>query len=174
MINSLSVKLKEARLNHGYSQNEVSTILHISRQSISKWENGRTYPDIDNLLMLSDLYEISLDDLMKSDESIKANYANNNQEIIDKRRTQTRVNDELYQNSNEGLMLVVLSLVSAIVPPIGVILPIYVMWRNTKYNSLYKMIYLISIVVMLVSLWGTWIIISDNLLPSHTEVYRIN
>ncbi|EHO50258.1 hypothetical protein HMPREF9104_02109 [Lentilactobacillus kisonensis F0435] len=38
---------------------------------MSKWENGRTYPDIDNLILLSDLYETSVDNLVKSHEELQ-------------------------------------------------------------------------------------------------------
>ncbi|WP_272845940.1 helix-turn-helix transcriptional regulator [Liquorilactobacillus mali] len=39
----MATKLKVARQSNGFSQNEIATILHISRQSISKWKNGRGY-----------------------------------------------------------------------------------------------------------------------------------
>ncbi|WP_422804601.1 helix-turn-helix transcriptional regulator [Tetragenococcus halophilus] len=43
----LDKRLKVARKNAGLSQNEVAEKLHISRQAISQWENGRSYPDLD-------------------------------------------------------------------------------------------------------------------------------
>ncbi|RAS91311.1 hypothetical protein A3863_06460 (plasmid) [Priestia endophytica] len=46
-------------------------VLNISRQSISKWENGNCYPDLDNLIKLSDLYNMSLDELIKGDKSFQ-------------------------------------------------------------------------------------------------------
>lgn len=49
----LDKRLKVARKNAGLSQNEVAEKLHISRQAISQWENGRSYPDLDNLTLLS-------------------------------------------------------------------------------------------------------------------------
>ncbi len=61
----LAVRLKEARKEKGYSQIYVSDKLHVSRQAISNWENGRSYPDVGNLKALSVLYEISLDELFK-------------------------------------------------------------------------------------------------------------
>ena len=56
----LSIKLKEAREKAGYSQKEVSEKLNVSRQSVSRWENGWTYPDVENLIILSDLYNCFL------------------------------------------------------------------------------------------------------------------
>ncbi len=63
-------RLKEARTANNYSQQEVSEILHVSRSTISSWEIGRTYPTIDLLIELSNLYELSLDKLLKEDEEI--------------------------------------------------------------------------------------------------------
>ena len=56
-------RLKKARENAGLSQQEVADSLGITRQSISKWERGISYPDINNLILLKDLYNTSFDDL---------------------------------------------------------------------------------------------------------------
>ena len=58
-------KLKNARLKKSMTQEEVAEKLFVSRQSISNWENNKTYPDIGNVIALSDLYQISLDELLK-------------------------------------------------------------------------------------------------------------
>ena len=62
-------KLKEARLRKNMTQEEVAEKIFVSRQSISNWENNKTYPDIANVIALSDLYEISLDKLLKGSDS---------------------------------------------------------------------------------------------------------
>jgi len=51
----LGEKLKSHRENKGFSQVFVAEKLNVSRQSISKWENDRGYPDYDNLILLSQL-----------------------------------------------------------------------------------------------------------------------
>lgn len=68
----LAKKLKEAREKAGYSQQEVAGKLNISRQSISRWENGWSCPDVENLILLCQLYKISMDDLVdnKNQKSI--------------------------------------------------------------------------------------------------------
>ena len=48
-------KLKEKRLEENYTQKELAEILHVSRQTISSWEVGRTYPDLDVLIAISEL-----------------------------------------------------------------------------------------------------------------------
>ena len=65
-------KLKEARVESGYTQETVSEIIMVSRQTISNWENQKSYPDIESVIKLSTLYNISLDRLLKGDgEMIK-------------------------------------------------------------------------------------------------------
>lgn len=59
--------LKEKREQRGYTQKEVAQKLYVSRQTISNWEIGKTYPDIEKLLNLSDFYGVSLDELIKED-----------------------------------------------------------------------------------------------------------
>ncbi len=61
----LGEKLKSSRIKKGFSQNDVAEELHISRQSISKWENDISYPDLDNLVKLSTYYQVSTDHLLK-------------------------------------------------------------------------------------------------------------
>jgi transcriptional regulator with XRE-family HTH domain len=58
-------KLVELRRKHGYSQEKLAEMLGISRQAVSKWERAEASPDTDNLVMLSKLYGISLDDLLQ-------------------------------------------------------------------------------------------------------------
>lgn len=56
-------KLKEARLNRDLTQEVIAEKLNVSRQTISNWENEKSYPDIISVIELSNLYSISLDDL---------------------------------------------------------------------------------------------------------------
>ncbi len=62
---TLGIKLKTLRLHKNYTQQYVAEKLSISPQTISKWENDWTYPSLKNLLLLSNLYQISLDELLK-------------------------------------------------------------------------------------------------------------
>ena len=57
--------LKEARLQAGMTQEKVAEAIGVSRQSISNWENDKTYPDVINVIALSELYQVSLDYLLK-------------------------------------------------------------------------------------------------------------
>lgn len=68
----ISRKIKSARLQADFTQEAVAEELQVSRQTISNWENGRTYPDIVSVIKMSDLYGISLDELLKGDRQLMA------------------------------------------------------------------------------------------------------
>lgn len=59
-----SEKLYELRKEKGFSQEELADKLNVARQTISKWENGTTTPDTNNLIELSNIFEISIDDFV--------------------------------------------------------------------------------------------------------------
>ncbi|MBO3090609.1 helix-turn-helix domain-containing protein [Schleiferilactobacillus harbinensis] len=56
--------LKKVRFAQGLSQQQVADKLNLTRQTISKWENGRGYPDFENLILLSELYGVTIDQLV--------------------------------------------------------------------------------------------------------------
>ena len=62
-------KLYELRKQKGFSQEELANRLNVSRQTISKWEVGESTPDLEKLVAISDLFEVSLDELVKGEES---------------------------------------------------------------------------------------------------------
>ncbi|NLQ90934.1 XRE family transcriptional regulator [Streptococcus mutans] len=62
---NIGEKLKTARQQSHLTQEAVADLILVSRQTISNWENEKSYPDIVNLIKLSDLYQISLDTLLK-------------------------------------------------------------------------------------------------------------
>ena len=63
-------KLKDARIRSGLTQENAAEKIGVSRQTISNWENERSYPDIISVIKLSSLYSISLDALLKGDEEM--------------------------------------------------------------------------------------------------------
>lgn len=66
----LNEQIKKYRTEMNISQEELAEKIYVTRQSISNWENGKTYPDIHSLLLLSSLFSISLDQLVKGDIEI--------------------------------------------------------------------------------------------------------
>lgn len=49
------------------SQDDLAEIVYVSRQTISNWETGKSYPDLKSLLLMSDYFDVSLDELVKGD-----------------------------------------------------------------------------------------------------------
>lgn len=60
-------QIKKYRMQMGFSQEELSEKVFVSRQTISNWENNKNYPDVKSLLLLSSLFNVSLDILVKGD-----------------------------------------------------------------------------------------------------------
>ena len=58
-------KLRKIRKENGMSQEELASQLSVSRQAVSKWESGQGYPEMDKLLLISELFHVSLDYLLK-------------------------------------------------------------------------------------------------------------
>ena len=81
-------KLKDARIKTKFTQEEIAEKLNVSRQTISNWENEKSYPDIISVIELSSLYSISLDDLLKGDEKMiehleeSTNIVKSNQKLL--------------------------------------------------------------------------------------------
>lgn len=61
-------KIKAARVAAQLTQEQVAEALGVTRQTLSNWENGKTYPDIVSVIKMSDLYGVSLDHLLKGKE----------------------------------------------------------------------------------------------------------
>ena len=67
---NLGSQIKKYRSELNMSQDELAEKIFVSRQSVSNWENDKTYPDIKSLLLLSEVFQVSLDQLIKGDLEI--------------------------------------------------------------------------------------------------------
>lgn len=146
---TLNEKLKKSRLDKGFSQTEVAKQLNISRQSISKWENGHNYPDIDNLILLSKIYDISTDDLLKERE-LEENEIQKIKEL-----------SEESTSTDEGLLLLIITLISSLLTPIGIIISSIIIHRNKKENTYYKMINTLCVFSILINIYFSYIVIGE-------------
>lgn len=79
-------RLVELRKKSGLSQEELATKLGLSRQAVSKWERAEASPDTDNLICLANLYGVSLDELLRTDEPVE--------DIINKQKERTMNSEE--------------------------------------------------------------------------------
>ena len=59
--------LQYLRGSHNMTQEQLAMLIGVSRQSVSKWESEKAYPEMDKLLMLCDMFGVSLDDLVMGD-----------------------------------------------------------------------------------------------------------
>lgn len=138
---NLAVQLKNAREKAGLSQSEVANKLHLSRQAISRWENGRSTPDIETLATLSDLYNVSLDYLIKNEVPSEI---------------QSQVQDH-HLLSIETLSISVIAMLTCGIPILGLIVNIlligYCIHKKHKMDSIYK---LILIIFFVLSIYNTW------------------
>ncbi len=69
----IDIKIKNARIKANLTQEQAAEILGVSRQTISNWETKKTYPDIVSVVKMSDLYNVSLDHLLKEEKPL-SNY----------------------------------------------------------------------------------------------------
>ncbi|HFJ9441714.1 XRE family transcriptional regulator [Bacillus sp. AFS094611] len=68
---SLGQQLKRLRESQGFSQEDVAKKIGIMRQAVYKWENDKSCPDIENLILLSEMYNVTLDELIKGNQNLK-------------------------------------------------------------------------------------------------------
>ena len=108
-VMEIGKKLRNARTRSGFTQEKAAEEIGVARQTISNWENEKSYPDIVSVIRLSTLYSVSLDELLKGDE-----------EMIDHLEESTNI-----ENSNKKLiaavaanmiLLIVLIIFSGVIP----------------------------------------------------------
>ena len=69
---TLEEQFKHYRKQAGLSQKKMAEKIGVSRQAITKWENGTGTPDIANLMAIADLFQISLDELLSNENQRKS------------------------------------------------------------------------------------------------------
>ena len=74
-------KLQELRKNKGITQEELAQNLFVSRTAVSKWESGRGYPNLDSLKEIAKFFNITIDELLSSDEVLNIAEEEKNRKI---------------------------------------------------------------------------------------------
>ena len=67
---NIGKRIHQIRQQKNLTQEQLASDLAISRQAVSKWESGKAIPDIENLMYISNLYDVSLDELIKGDNQV--------------------------------------------------------------------------------------------------------
>ncbi|OUP85666.1 hypothetical protein B5F07_03040 [Lachnoclostridium sp. An169] len=131
-MKELKERLREERIAHHYTQASLASHIHVTRQAVSKWENGRAIPDIDMIRKLCRLYGISIDNLIgdgtdertRQPESISETAP---EETVNKDGSQTWITEtELF------LILTLFSLVSCLIPVVGLLVPFGIFFYKKK------------------------------------------
>ena len=71
---NLEEKLQMLRKKNGYSQEQLADKIGIARQTVSKWENGQAIPELNGLILLSELYGVTIDRIVKDDDECNIYY----------------------------------------------------------------------------------------------------
>ena len=103
-----SEKLQLIRKNKGFTQEELAEKLEVSRQAVAKWESGQVYPDINNLIQISNLFNVTVDYLVKDEACIVSCVENTEPDIakIIEFRLEANVNTyAAYMNETESTRL---------------------------------------------------------------------
>lgn len=124
----LNKQIKNYRNKMNMSQEELSEKVYVTRQTISNWENNKSYPDIQSLLRLSTVFNISLDQLIKGDIEIMKDEINTK---------------DLERFNHDGAIFAILLILSIVsVVPLTVFLNYYgllisaILWGVTMYYAL--------------------------------------
>lgn len=159
--------LKESRNEAGLSQSDVAESIHVSRQSISKWENNTQMPDISRVRDMAHLYGLTIDGLMekmeesaakhKTENDGKANPANEPvHKLMDDLKAEY-VTVKQKTNWDDSTLLLILLVVGACIPIVDLITPWLILWKNKKTNRYYWVINIACLLMWCVTL-GTYAI----------------
>ncbi len=136
-----STRLKVLRTQKGYTQEEIANRLNVSRQAVSRWETGKSYPDVENLTLLGEIYGVSVD------------------ELLGKERTGE---EEKKENKFEWEIVGMISMlgVGFIQPVFGLIIAFCVLGWMIKRKKLYKIVIIAIIVSLLFNVYNSYITMS--------------
>lgn len=115
---SLQVKIVLLRKQKGWSQEELAYQLDVSRQAVSKWESGSSIPEIDNIVQMSELFNVSLDYLLKgSDDDLATNDSKIATKVVSKEEARKFIDltKRMIWKIAIGVMLCILSPIPLIV-----------------------------------------------------------
>ena len=107
---NLGEKIYQLRIEKNMSQGDLADKLDVSRQSVSKWENNTAVPDLDKLIKLCDIFEISLDEI--TGRKVQKEKTRNKLEEI------KEIKNSLTQTQQIGCILLCVGLVCALIFPI--------------------------------------------------------
>lgn len=148
--------LKEHRKSRHFTQEQVANELHISRQAISAWENDASFPDLENLVLLSRLYQTSVDSLIgnfTADNTLDKQKESSSIEKVSAEAVSTESavasTDDAVNSKLESIFLIVLAIAAFELPFLGIFLLIYVI-KTVKSRPYFKGIVLLICVACII------------------------
>lgn len=66
---NIGEQINNLRKKNGLNQDDFAELFHVSRQTVSNWENGKSYPDLEMMIKISDYFKVSIDELLKQDSN---------------------------------------------------------------------------------------------------------
>ena len=97
-------KLYDLRKQKGFSQEELANRLNVSRQNVSKWEVGDSTPDLEKLVAISDLFEISLDELVLDKAAVSSEETSSKSEVLSELKEKL-LTDENKKRAKKGFKI---------------------------------------------------------------------
>ena len=128
--------LKKLRKEKGITQEQLAEILNVSGRTVSRWENEKSYPDLQMLINISDRFEISLDTLIKEDSKMV--------KTIDKERVLGKIKKEksiieFFTGAGTGIIVSCLlspdSIRRTVVIIIGLVMIGIGWYKKTRYDN---------------------------------------
>ena len=144
--------LKELREAKKLSQDQVAQELNVSRQAISKWENDKTFPDIDNLIRLSRLYGVTLDELVGVERE--------KEETTEKDKEEEKTGCS--NQSILGWVMIAVAVCSCWISPVGIVASLIILYKSREINSKKWrwLVRAVALTTMAVSIHGSYIILT--------------
>lgn len=149
----ISTRLKELREKNNYTQAKIAEYLNISRQAISHWETGKASPDLEKLLLLAKLYNISVDDFFKEVSSTSIQ--------IEDRQEKTDSTSSL-----EVIGLSVILVLSAQFPFVPIMISAFVALWMKKNKRNYPVVYVVCLICLLIGIYNTYIFLIHFMIPN--------
>lgn len=117
----LAEKIMELRKKNGWSQEELANKLNVSRQSVSKWESAMSVPELDKILQLSEIFEVSTDYLLK-DANEKADYVPGNPDETSVKKVTMEEAQKFIKARMEASVKIAMGVALCILAPIPLLL----------------------------------------------------
>ena len=150
-------KLQKLRKEKHLSQEQLADMLDVSRQSVSKWEGGRTYPEMDKLIEICKIFNVTLDDL--TNDNVK--------EFTNKKTSKNNISNLVYsildliKRSYEMLRhMTFKNILSCIIEMLFIVL-LFIIFRKTIFNVIYNLgtdliaVFPYNVSSVLSSIWHT-------------------